>query len=203
MLLLMLGAIGSPASAATFDICVLVDVLTTDSGQTANGITEDKWVGANDTDEYLVKGRGFRVKVRPGQLGRDLRQQSRDWLLQGHPQQQPRIRDPRIRLRHRQCRQPRPDPRRPDGYERILSGQHLLEALDIRRCRPPNRTTTSSTAAPRTAGPRSPLRPTPCIDTTTAMPTRRSPSVSPKVTAVVPGRSTATPRTTSRVTRPI
>jgi hypothetical protein len=66
MLLLMLAAIGSPASAATFDICVLVDVVTTDSGQTANGITEDKWVGANDTNGYLVKGRGFRVKVRQG-----------------------------------------------------------------------------------------------------------------------------------------
>ncbi len=50
MLLLMLGAIGSPASAATFEICVLVDVVTTDSAQTANGITEDKWVGANDTE---------------------------------------------------------------------------------------------------------------------------------------------------------
>lgn len=66
MLLLMLAAIGSPASAATFEICVRVDVVTTDSGQTANGITEDKWVGANDPDEYLVVGRGFRVKVRQG-----------------------------------------------------------------------------------------------------------------------------------------
>ena len=54
MLLLMLAAVGSPASAATFEICVRVDVVTTDSGQTANGITEDKWVGANDTaDTWL------------------------------------------------------------------------------------------------------------------------------------------------------
>jgi hypothetical protein len=66
MLLLMLAAIGSPVSAATFEICVRVDVVTTDSGQTANGITEDKWVGANDPGEYLVVGRGFRVKVWQG-----------------------------------------------------------------------------------------------------------------------------------------
>jgi hypothetical protein len=66
MLLLMLAAIASPASAATFQICVRVDVVTTDSGLTANGITEDKWVGANDPTEYLVTGRGFRVKVGQG-----------------------------------------------------------------------------------------------------------------------------------------
>ena len=66
LLLLMLAAIGSPASAATFEICVRVDIATTDSGLTANGISEDKWVDANDPNEYLVAGRGFRVKVRQG-----------------------------------------------------------------------------------------------------------------------------------------
>jgi hypothetical protein len=54
---------GASASAATFTICVKIDILTTDSGLTANGITEDKWIGANDPVEYLVIGRGFRVKV--------------------------------------------------------------------------------------------------------------------------------------------
>jgi hypothetical protein len=54
------------ASAATFQICVKVDIVTTDSGLTANGITEDRWVGANDPVDYLVVGRGFRVRVRQG-----------------------------------------------------------------------------------------------------------------------------------------
>ena len=54
------------ASAATFQICVKVDIVTTDSGLTANGITEDKWAGANDPVDYLVVGRGFRVRVRQG-----------------------------------------------------------------------------------------------------------------------------------------
>lgn len=54
------------ASAATFQICVKIDIQTNDSGRTANGITEDKWVGADDPTEYLVTGRGFRVKVEQG-----------------------------------------------------------------------------------------------------------------------------------------
>lgn len=54
------------ASAATFQICVKVDILTTDSGLTANGIAEDMWVGANDPEQYIVIGRGFRVRVRQG-----------------------------------------------------------------------------------------------------------------------------------------
>ena len=54
------------AQAATFELCVKVDVRTTDSGLTANGITEDYWVGANNPVQYLVTGRGFRVKVTQG-----------------------------------------------------------------------------------------------------------------------------------------
>ena len=44
-------------------ICVKADIQTTDSGQTANGITEDRWVGANDPASYVVTGRGFRIRV--------------------------------------------------------------------------------------------------------------------------------------------
>jgi hypothetical protein len=63
---LLLLAGGSPALAATFQVCVRADIQTTDSGSTANGITEDKWIGADASDEYLVTGRGFRVRVRQG-----------------------------------------------------------------------------------------------------------------------------------------
>ncbi|MGH9239567.1 MAG: hypothetical protein ACRD3G_16115 [Vicinamibacterales bacterium] len=66
LLLAMVLFWAGSAAAATFQICVKIDILTTDSGLTANGVTEDKWVGANDPIEYLVTGRGFRVKVRQG-----------------------------------------------------------------------------------------------------------------------------------------
>jgi hypothetical protein len=66
ILLGLLVACSMPATAATFQICVKVDIQTTDSGLTANGISEDKWVGANDPVTYPVIGRGFRVKVRQG-----------------------------------------------------------------------------------------------------------------------------------------
>ena len=58
--------LSSPAAAATFQICVVADVQATDAALTANGVTEDKWIGAADTDEYQVVGRGFRVRVRQG-----------------------------------------------------------------------------------------------------------------------------------------
>lgn len=44
-------------------VCVAVDVLITDSGLSANGVTEDFWVGAADPVQYLVTGRGFRARV--------------------------------------------------------------------------------------------------------------------------------------------
>ena len=57
---------GITAHAATFKICAKVDIQTTDSGKTANGITEDYWVDADNPDEYIVRGRGFRVRVSQG-----------------------------------------------------------------------------------------------------------------------------------------
>lgn len=66
MVLSLLALTSASASAATFTICVKADIQTTDSGQTANGITEDRWVGANDPTSYLVVGRGFRVRVDQG-----------------------------------------------------------------------------------------------------------------------------------------
>lgn len=63
----------APASAETGEtvekaavwmtVCVKADIQTTDSGLTANGITEDRWVGANSASSYVVIGRGFRVRV--------------------------------------------------------------------------------------------------------------------------------------------
>lgn len=65
---LLLGAAGfAPAArAATFQICVKADVLTTDSSLPANGVIEDYWKGSGDPVEYLAVGRGFRVKVSQG-----------------------------------------------------------------------------------------------------------------------------------------
>jgi len=64
--LLLVALSASPALAAPFTICVQVDVQTTDSGLTANGISEDKWVGANSPTSYRVVGRGFRIRVSQG-----------------------------------------------------------------------------------------------------------------------------------------
>jgi len=61
-----LTSFSSKAQAATFELCVKIDVRTTDSGLTANGIKEDYWVNANNPTQYLVTGRGFRVKVTQG-----------------------------------------------------------------------------------------------------------------------------------------
>ncbi len=61
------------SSAATWipmTICVKADIQTTDSGLTANSITEDRWVGANSNDSYVVIGRGFRIKVTWGNWSR-------------------------------------------------------------------------------------------------------------------------------------
>lgn len=65
-LLLAASGLVQAVQAATFEICIKADVQTTDSGSTANGIDEDYWPGANDPVEYLVVGRGFRVRVRQG-----------------------------------------------------------------------------------------------------------------------------------------
>lgn len=65
---LLLAAAGlSPAAyGATFEVCIMADVLTTDSNLTANGISEDYWQDGNDPVEALMVGRGFRVRVRQG-----------------------------------------------------------------------------------------------------------------------------------------
>ena len=55
--------ISSAAAWVPMTVCVKVDIQTTDSGLTANGITEDRWVGANDNDSYVVIARGFRIRV--------------------------------------------------------------------------------------------------------------------------------------------
>jgi len=65
-ILLLSLLLSAAARAATFTICVQADIQTTDSGLAANGVTEDKWTGANSAIQYLVIGRGFRVKVRQG-----------------------------------------------------------------------------------------------------------------------------------------
>ena len=204
MLLLMLAAIGSPAMAATFEICVLVDVVTTDSGQTANGITEDKWVGANDTvatrkgAEAFVSRSGRAAGSKPSTAIRRAAASRSPWvaatdLRYACTASPPTVPGNDVRIHDAQTDTSEYYPG--STYSAPVDGSdavgHRVQLLRPRR------------PSPRIAGPRSPPRPTPGIDTTTAMPTIRSPSVSPKVTAVVPGRSAATPRTTSRVTRPI
>lgn len=66
LIALVLGMLEGRALAATFQICVMARVQTTDSSQTANGITEDYWTHANQAGGYNVVGRGFRVKVTQG-----------------------------------------------------------------------------------------------------------------------------------------
>ena len=178
----------------------------TDSGLTANGITEDKWVGANDPAEYLVVGRGFRVKVGQGNWVDtfDSDPETGCFSFSRNSSQGFAVRV--SGLRDRQCRQPRADSRDAQTDTSVsYTGQYLLGTVDgDRRCRPTRRTTTCSTAARvGQAGPPSPRPRLPCIDTTTAMRARRSRSGSTKATAATRDRSTAAPRTTSRATRRI
>lgn len=65
-LLLTSASLVGAARGATFEICVKADVLTTDSGLTANGVAEDYWPNGNDPVEAVMVGRGFRVRVRQG-----------------------------------------------------------------------------------------------------------------------------------------
>lgn len=60
------AGLSQAAYGATFEVCIQADVLTTDSGLTANGFTEDYWQNGNDPVEALMVGRGFRVRVRQG-----------------------------------------------------------------------------------------------------------------------------------------
>jgi hypothetical protein len=51
------------ASAVEVDLCVKINVQTTDSGRTANGISEDYWRGADGGTAYLVPAYGVRVRL--------------------------------------------------------------------------------------------------------------------------------------------
>jgi hypothetical protein len=61
--ILLLSLLSSVAWAADHEICVKINVQTTDSGLQANGISEDFWQGANGGRYYLVPGYGMRVKL--------------------------------------------------------------------------------------------------------------------------------------------
>lgn len=62
----VVGGLAGSVEAATFKVCVRVNVQTTDSGVSVNGYSEDHYLGTDAPGGLTVIGRGFRVKMTQG-----------------------------------------------------------------------------------------------------------------------------------------